>query len=120
MWRGQTREQMNASCRRYHRRKRREVIDGLGAACEGCGETDYVLLTVDHIHGGGNAHRRALNKNGNTKNLAGSTVFFNAILREGLPKDKYRCLCWNCQHKAKLGYPLPTKMADPRLIEVGA
>ena len=115
MWK--TPEKMLAAGRRYYRKRRWAAITGLGGVCEGCGETDFVVLTVDHIHGGGCHHRRALNGNGNR---AGGAVFYNAILREGLPKDRYRVLCWNCQHKAKVGYPLPTKMADPRLIEVGA
>ena len=116
-WQGQTDEQVLAANRRYYRRKRREAINGLGGVCEGCGCEEFAVLTVDHIHGGGCAHRRALNGNGNRANGA---IFYNAILREGLPRDKYRVLCWNCQHKAKVGYPLPNKMADPRLIEVGA
>ena len=110
-----------ASARKHRRKKRWEVISKLGGVCAGCGCDEFVALTLDHIHGGGCAHRRTLGKRTPGKTYeANSTVVYNAVLEEGLPRDKYRILCWNCQHKAKIGYPLPTEMADPRLVEVGA
>lgn len=69
-------------------RLRKEIIDALGGKCECCGETSFYFLTVDHINGGGNKERRMI---GN-----GNYPFY--LKREGYPKDKYRCLCMNCNH----------------------
>ena len=65
---------------------RLEAIAAYGGQCACCGEVRQEFLTIDHINGGGNKHRKALN---------GSSVF-DALKREGFPKDRYRLLCYNC------------------------
>ena len=36
----------------------REALTHYGGRCFCCGETEYLLLTLDHINGGGNRHRK--------------------------------------------------------------
>jgi 5-methylcytosine-specific restriction endonuclease McrA len=56
---------------------RREVIDGLDGACACCRTDFYPHLTLDHVHGGGNAERQA-------HNCGGRKLVYVQVL------------CWNC------------------------
>ena len=56
--------------------------------CVMCGEHKLPCLSIDHIYGGGNKHRRELR-------LAG--VDFYRWLRKNEYPDGYRVLCANCQ-----------------------
>ena|SRR3990167_3429530 len=67
--------------------RRREMIQQLGGKCVCCGEKELVFLCLDHIKGGG---RREYVKKG------GPHGVWKRAIREGLPIDKYRILCWNC------------------------
>jgi hypothetical protein len=55
--------------------------------CACCGEVEYAFLALDHINGGGNAHRRQVG--------AGSTGVMYALRKAGWPPG-YRVLCHNC------------------------
>jgi len=58
--------------------------------CACCGEREYAFLTLDHIHGGGNKHRKAMGS------------FFNVYrqlykeLCKGVRPEGFRVLCLNC------------------------
>ena len=94
------REELNARARRYtmlNRKKhrisvrscraklRQKCVTLLGAYCAFCGNSDYRVLEIDHINGGGNRHR----KNG----AMGRYEAYKDVLKH--PK-KYRVLCANC------------------------
>lgn len=53
--------------------------------CACCGESTYQFLSIDHVNGGGNRHRRE--KRGNT--------LFTWLIKEGFPPG-YQILCHNC------------------------
>ena len=59
--------------------------------CECCGETHLEFLTLDHIHGKGNEHRRKLK----TIKVVGGFPFYRWIIRSKYPPG-YRVLCSNC------------------------
>ena len=61
-------------------------------ACVLCGEEDPRCLSIDHINGGGNKHRKQLGSYG--------IDFTNYLIQSGLPSG-YRTLCMNCQFKIK-------------------
>lgn len=69
---------------------KREVIDGYGGRCACCGNDYLPHLTLDHVNGGGTAHRR----------VEGGRSLYRRLrraLREGLPLDpEFQVLCWNC------------------------
>lgn len=67
------------------RKLRQEILTILGGVCACCGENRSVFLCIDHINGGGSAHRKSV----------GSKILKD-IKRQGVPKDKYRVLCCNC------------------------
>lgn len=57
-------------------------------SCACCGEQHVEFLALDHVHGGGNAHR----KQTGTK---GGAAFYAWIVKNGYPSG-YRVLCHNC------------------------
>lgn len=82
-------DRVKANSRAVKLRLKLEMVAALGGGgCACCGETEIEFLTLDHIGGGGNQHRKELG-------LAGSDVW-RVARREGWPREKYRCLCFNC------------------------
>jgi hypothetical protein len=68
------------------RREREQAVANYGGRCVACGEVELLFLTLDHIQGGGSAHRRAVG--------AGSQ-FYRKLRLDGYPLG-YQVLCWNC------------------------
>jgi len=73
--------------REHQARRRREAIAAYGGKCTCCGEDNPAFLTVDHIGGGGNKHRRSLGSN---------EAVYTWLQRNGYPKDGFQLLCMNC------------------------
>lgn len=69
---------------------RQQVLEAYGnkCACPHCPETNPAFLSIDHIGGGGNSHRR---------NIVGLSRSFYAWLKQrGYPKEGFQLLCYNC------------------------
>ena len=58
-------------------------------ACVKCGENRLPCLTIDHINGGGNKHRRE-------NHTHTGLHFYKWLIHNNYPTG-YRTLCWNCQ-----------------------
>lgn len=92
----------NAAMRAYTKERRRqirlEVFQAYGGqVCACCGETEEAFLTIDHVDGGGNQHRKGL------RNRGGSN-FYEWLRKNGFPPG-YQVLCMNCNFaKGQLGY----------------
>jgi hypothetical protein len=70
-----------------HRRKaerKQTVFEHYGLECSCCGENEFEFLTIDHINGGGNEHRRSING-----------CFYRWVIENGFP-DGLQTLCYNC------------------------
>ena len=80
---------------------RQETIIYYGGKCECCGEDRIGFLTIDHINGGGNAHRRSLKKQG--------AEFCKWLIKQGFPEG-YRVLCFNCNCAIYIYGTCPHKM----------
>ena len=65
-------------------RHKQDVLNHYGTSCALCGQSRFVFLTIDHIGGGGRAHRRKIGNN-----------IYRWLIRENYP-DGFRTLCWNC------------------------
>lgn len=61
--------------------------------CVLCGESDLRCLSLDHINGNGNQHRKQIGRGGGTN-------FYVWIIKNDFPGG-YRTLCMNCQFKLK-------------------
>jgi len=105
-WRDANREHV----RQYHKRKRDElrdeVLDAYGGKCACCGEVERDFLTIDHINGGGTAHRKAIHGK-----------VYNQLRRDGFPLG-YRVLCWNCNWAHRLYGSCPHQSGQQRLLHL--
>ena len=76
----------------YHRMLRQtwraEAIAAYGGKCACCGEWRDEFLTIDHIFGNPEKDKRG-------RRIA-PHQFYSRLRKAGWPKDKYQCLCWNC------------------------
>ncbi len=82
-------EKPRAAAKRHARKLRQEVLEHYGGqppCCACCGEMEPVFLTIDHLEGNGNQHR---------KQLGGAPYFYRWLKREGWPPG-FQVLCWNC------------------------
>jgi hypothetical protein len=82
------------TCREKRRAKARRYRDAVFAAyggyrcsCPGCDVTTPEFLTIDHVNGGGNRHRKELG--------VGGSGFYSWLKSNGFPSG-YRVLCFNC------------------------
>lgn len=80
-------EQVAVWRRRTTRKVKLEVITHYGGRCACCGETEPLFLTIDHINGGGTAHRKEIGYFGSS--------FYIWLRRENYPEG-YQVLCFNC------------------------
>jgi hypothetical protein len=74
--------------RRQHQAARDAVLDHYGRSCACCGSAED--LGIDHVNGGGNAHRIAL-----FGRAAESTKMYRWLIRNGFPAG-YQILCGPC------------------------
>ena len=65
-----------------------EIMSHYGTICGCCGESHIEFLTIDHINGGGNKHRREVG-------LHGGRRFYKWLKDNNWP-DGFRVLCMNC------------------------
>lgn len=97
LWKSQNPDRVLEKDKRYRNKLRQEAIEHYGGKCACCGETNIAFLTLDHIDGCGNQHRRS---------LFGANVSGNAFYRKmralGYPSG-LQVLCWNC-NMAKAHY----------------
>ena len=79
----------NAALRKYRSDTRGRVLSHYGSSCGCCGTTEN--LTIDHVAGGGAAHRRQVfgRRNG------GGADFYAWLIANGFP-DGYQVLCRPC------------------------
>lgn len=78
-------EKNNKKHRDAYRKIRREVLEHYGHHCDCCGETREEFLALDHVHGGGNQHRKTITCNS-------VTVW---VYKNNYPEG-FRLLCHNC------------------------
>jgi hypothetical protein len=67
---------------------REAVFDFYGQTCSRCGFSDRRALSIDHINGGGNEHRKKIK--------AAGTAFYVWLVRNKFPQG-FQTLCMNCQ-----------------------
>ncbi|KKM86751.1 hypothetical protein LCGC14_1275790, partial [marine sediment metagenome] len=77
-------EALQANRKRQRELLRREALAAYGNKCQCCGETDHRFLSIDHINGGGNQHKKITH--GNTCRW---------LRRNNFPSG-FQVLCYNC------------------------
>lgn len=76
--------------RNQYQEQKAIVLRHYGGECEGCGENEPDVLTVDHIEGNGAEHR---------KEVPASQIHA-WLIRNEFPKG-FRVLCFNCNHRSR-------------------
>jgi hypothetical protein len=89
-YREQNREKLRLRQREYRRNLKLKALDQYGRACQVCQFDDIRALQIDHIGGGGNAHRIEV---GGSIRFSG-WKFYEWLSKEGWP-DGYQTLCAN-------------------------
>jgi hypothetical protein len=77
------------SNRKGNRKVKEIVFRHYGIACARCGFSDQRALSIDHIEGGGNQHRKA-------ENTGSGSGFYRWLIKNGFPNG-FQTLCMNCQ-----------------------
>lgn len=84
--------------REVRRQSRLEAVSLYGGKCACCGDSNSLVLTFDHINGGGTRERRE-------KKMVANASFYRSLVGMGYPNGKYRLLCWNCNSSfGRYGY----------------
>ena len=78
-------EKVNYNISAYRKKLKNEAIRFYGGKCACCGENHEIFLTIDHINGNGNKHRKEL---GNQK------IYY--WLKVHKYPSGFRVLCMNC------------------------
>ena len=66
------------------KKKRKEILNFLGGKCVRCGFSDWRVLQIDHINGGGVKEH---------KKISNTSTFYKTVKTH---KEKYQVLCANC------------------------
>lgn len=88
--RRRNKDKINSARNLHNLELKRRIIAHYGAECSCCGEKTPAFLTIDHIDGGGDKHRKQLFG----KNMGG-TKFYHWLEKQEYPRG-YSVLCWNC------------------------
>ena len=81
---------ISTSQKKHYREVKIQVFTHYGLHCECCGENHLDLLSIDHIGGGGNIHR---------KEIGEGTTFYRWLAKNNFPEG-YRTLCHSCNFGA--------------------
>ena len=76
----------------YRVRIKKEMIAAYGGACKECGESDAIVLNLDHTNNDGAEKRREIG-------LKGGFKFYAKLRNEGWPQEGYQLLCCNCNYR---------------------
>lgn len=75
---------------------KRSALDAYGGpTCACCGESEIEFLTIDHVNGGGNKHRREVRYS-----------MYEWLKKKGYPPG-FRVLCMNCNWVTRYGQECP-------------
>lgn len=86
-------EKALAQHRETRKRTKMAAFDAYGGAlCGCCGEAEYTMLTIDHIHEDGAEHRNEINGG---KGRHSSVAIYVWLRKEGYPPG-FQVLCYNC------------------------
>lgn len=76
----------------YREKLKHETVEAYGGRCVLCGESDPIVLAIDHIHDDAVEDRIVNKHNGGYK-------LYQFLKREGWPKGSYQLLCHNCNFR---------------------
>lgn len=92
-WAEENKEKRVGYAERTARKLRDDVFRAYGGkcVCPGCGERNMLFLTIDHVHGKGNQHRKEVLGS----HLKAGVHTYVWLRQQGYPKG-FQILCFNC------------------------
>ena len=87
-WQQNNRDKCNQLQNESNHRLINDVIDAYGGKCACCGETRKEYLSIDHINGDGNKHKREIG-------VKDSREFYRWLKKNNYPEE-FQVLCFNC------------------------
>lgn len=116
-WSKENRERKNGYAVLARAKIKKEIINHYGGeqcSCLGCEVTEIEFLSIDHIAGNGNEHRRSIKK-------SPGEHFYRWLKKNGFPAG-YRVLCIHCNMAlGTYGYcPQAARRAKRRLLDLRA
>ena len=79
-------ESARKTARKIRLTNRTALLNHYGTVCACCGEAEPMFLCIDHVHGGGNKHRKTLPK---------GDGFYKWLVKNNFPPG-FQTLCVNC------------------------
>lgn len=76
----------------YRLNLRLEMVAAYGGQCCKCGESDFVVLVLDHIEDDARTDRKENNHNGGWR-------MYSRLRKLGWPQGRYQLLCHNCNFR---------------------
>lgn len=98
-WNHKNRIRLREKAKNIRIMQRRECLEHYGGKCACCGEMRYEFLSIDHVNGGGNKHRKELALSAGTTVSGIHMVLW--LKKNGYPEG-FRVLCHNCNQA--IGY----------------
>lgn len=92
--------------KRLSRALKKECFEHYGSSCSCCSETIFEFLTIEHIGGKGNVHRKNL-----FKHNVGGFHMYRWLKKNNYPSG-YTILCMNCNWAQRLGSICPHKKGE--------
>lgn len=99
-WKKNNRAKLNSYRCNWYLKLRKDLLDAYGRICSCCGETHEEFLSLEHIGGGGNQHRKLRINNAS---------IYTEIRQQGFPRDRYTLLCMNCNFATRYRKECPHK-----------
>lgn len=75
--------------RKRAQRYKKSAIDFYGGKCQCCGEDNILFLTIDHLSGGGNAHRVLIGGSPNNSKI------YRWLIKNNFPPG-FKTACFSC------------------------
>ncbi len=99
-YRDSNRERIYFQNAEFRDKLRLEMVEAYGGKCLHCGETDPIVLTLDHINDDPDPEYEWCGKS-----ARGGYNLYRKLRKEGWPKDRFQLLCFNCnmrkEHKRR-------------------
>jgi hypothetical protein len=93
-WQQNNKERVSVNRKNRFDKLRQDVLTEYGGKCSCCHIANPVFLTIDHINGGGNEHRRNIGANNSRR-------FYRWLQLNSYP-ESFQLLCWNCNYAKHL------------------